>query len=146
MRIAFATEDKKTLYQDHFGDADMYIIYDVSKSEIKYYDSIKNTVKNTSNEHENENHGKKAKQILNLFRSHHVDALANKAFGRNIKKIRKEILPVISRMSLIEDVTQIIQNHLDDFEMVLKDKDEKYIIINQKQEIKVVNKEGHYEF
>jgi predicted Fe-Mo cluster-binding NifX family protein len=142
VKIAFATEDKKILYHDHFGDAQLYIVYDISKDDIHYCGLINNTVKDQDKADIHEHHVHKAKMILSLFENEHINVLVNKAFGKNITRIRKKLLPVVSRVESIDLVLTIIQEHMSIFESVIKEDNESYIIIVDKHKIKIVNKRG----
>jgi predicted Fe-Mo cluster-binding NifX family protein len=98
--IACATNDKKELVNDHFGEATWFMLFKLSKKNISEIKSIKNKTASESEEEEH-SHGaaKKAKAIIEHFKSENVDIFLSRQFGPNIKRIKKEVLPVIIRGS-----------------------------------------------
>jgi predicted Fe-Mo cluster-binding NifX family protein len=88
--IACATNDKKELVNDHFGEATWFMLFKLSKKNISEIKSIKNKTASESEEEEH-SHGaaKKAKAIIEHFKSENVDIFLSRQFGPNIKRIKK---------------------------------------------------------
>ena len=107
-KLAIATDDGKSLIKRHFGDADLYYIYDINNDAIKHLKTIKNNV-----DEEDEVHAdpKKAKGIAQLLKKEGVEVVASKIFGPNIKRIIKKFACVIvKRDDMMETIELILQN------------------------------------
>jgi len=91
LKIACATDDDVHFHDGHFGDAQKYIIYDVSSEKYSKIGKIPNL------SIEEKFHGdlKKAQSITTIMKKQGIEVLVNKQFGPNIVRIRKKFLPVI---------------------------------------------------
>jgi len=108
--IAFATDNKKTLTKEHFGEAKEYLIYELSKTTSKQID----TVVNISPEEKIHGDPNKAKGVASILKPLGVNVLVNKAFGKNITRQQQKFVVILSNTELINEVIKNIQNKFDD--------------------------------
>lgn len=101
--IACATNDCKNLYDNHFGDADKYLIVEITKSNIIKKNLISNEMKDF--EEEEQEHGgdpKKAGGVGALLKKHNVNTILGNSIGPNVINIIKKFAVVVSRDKNIE--------------------------------------------
>ncbi|MCK4664259.1 MAG: hypothetical protein KAT68_15430 [Bacteroidales bacterium] len=111
LKFAFAVNKEKQFENKHFGDADYYYIYEISKSEKKFVKKIKNTTEeNDKNIHADP---KKAKSIVELLKFENTQVVVSKIFGPNIKRIKKHFVCVMLNDKQISDSIIIIQKNMD---------------------------------
>lgn len=113
MIVAFATNDHNTIVETHFGDAKQYDVYQVDREQVQFIDTVLNTEKSDHHDHKHHQHGNKADRILLALSTYHVEALVNKAFGKNVVVIANHVLPIVIRMDSIEMCITAIQRHFD---------------------------------
>ncbi len=113
MKVAFATNDGKHFIDDHFGDAKMFLVYELSPNGSKYVETIENTSEREG-EHE-EHHGdpKKAQGIGQLMKQHGVQVLAGKAFGPNIVRMNPQFVIVLMNDPDIEHALRRLEQNYD---------------------------------
>ena len=106
-KVAFASDDGKNLVNKHYGDADYYVVYEISKEESVFIEKRENTTE----EEEDEIHGdpRKAGSIGQLLKG--VQILCNKQFGQNIMRMRKKFLPILFDIDSIEGAIKILQEN-----------------------------------
>ena len=101
LKIACATNDGKHFIREHFGEADKYLVY--------RFDSEKNDFvfeKEIVNPHYEENgHGdpKKANFISSILKPEKINAVMNRAIGKNIVRMRRNFVVIVSRVENIEE-------------------------------------------
>ena len=108
LKVALATDDGQNFINRHFGDAKKYNIYEISEKNYKFIKSIDN------NSVEEEKHAdpKKAKSIIKILKMEDVKVISNLAFGANIKRVKKKVVPVItSKTSHEEALKELIKNY-----------------------------------
>jgi len=129
MKIAMATDDGKNFIDRHFGDANMYKIYELRPDQIKYIKTIENTVDEEEKIHADP---KKAKGIANLLKEEGVQLVASRAFGPNIKRIRKKFVCIVIGEYNLEKGLNLIQQN---FETIVsewnKGKDRKHLVLGK---------------
>jgi len=107
LTFAFASNNKKDLNSEHFGESEYYLIYSISKNESVFLKKIKNT----SPEEKMHSDPKKAKGVANLLKPHKVQVLVNKAFGGNIIKMKQKFVCIVATQNSInENIENIKQN------------------------------------
>lgn len=114
MKIVFATDDGLLFMDRHFGDAEFYEVFEVSKDEFKHHKRI-----NNSTEEDDESlHGDpvKAKGVTALFKGEDIKVLVTKVFGPNIKRMKKKFVCVIINVDTIEKGKSIIQENIQKIE------------------------------
>jgi len=104
IKIACATDDRINLSKEHFGSAKEYLIYewDLDSEQIKFLERRLNT----SAEEETHGDPKKARKVADFMEG--ISILLNAAFGRNITRMRKRFIPVVSREKGIEEALKIL--------------------------------------
>jgi predicted Fe-Mo cluster-binding NifX family protein len=109
MIVACATDDGKHFMDRHFGDAEYYDLYEVSEDTCRFIERIVN------NTEEEEGHAdpKKARGIVNLLKDRGVEAGLTKVFGPNIKRIKKQILPILTSEEAIEAGLEKVMGNLE---------------------------------
>jgi len=112
---AFATDDGKTLVNRHFGDADKYLIYEITPTKVHQIAVMENT---TDEEEDTHADPKKAKGISQLMKKKGVQVLVSKKFGSNINRMKKQYVCVLMNSEKIADGIETIQ---DNFENITKE-------------------------
>ena len=108
---AFATDDGKSFINKHFGDADYYMIYEISTTEVKFIKKMENTTKI----YEEETHAdpKKAKGVTELLKNEKVTTVVSKIYGPNIKRIKKKFVCILMNDENFSECARIIQKKID---------------------------------
>ncbi len=106
--VALATDDGKSFMTRHFGDAKLYLIYKISKSDVQLVEQIENT----TDAEEQHADPKKAKGITGLLKKKSVQVVVTKNFGPNIKRIKSVFVCVRIKDETIEEGIKTIQEHL----------------------------------
>ncbi len=136
IKIAFATDDGTNLSSEHFGSAKRYLVY-VLNNTLEFEKEIENQTM------EERFHGdpNKAKSIRELLKD--VQIFVGFVMGPNITRMRRFILPIISRIKRIHDAKAEILMHKDEILKYLNKEIKPIIIIdkqNDKTIIRVVDK------
>ena len=126
IRIACATGDDVHFYQGHFGDAPYYLIYEMEE-DGRY--SVAERIENTAPEERMHGDPEKAKGIMEIMKKEFVDVLINIQFGPNIKRIRKNFVPVLSNIKEIEPALNHLANRMGEIKEELKNQEKKIIIL-----------------
>ena len=110
IRAAFATDDGQKFTSRHFGDANFFDIYEISKGGSKFVKQIKNS---TEEDLDNDIHAdpNKAKGIAKILLKEKVNIAASKIFGPNIKRIRKKFVCLLFDDIRLEAAIRIIQEN-----------------------------------
>jgi predicted Fe-Mo cluster-binding NifX family protein len=106
---AFATDDKATFTNEHFGEAKEYLIYEISKTDY----TLIETIKNISPEEKMHGDPNKAKGVASLLKPFGVKVLISKAFGRNIVRQQQKFVVILSNTKLITEAIKNIQTNYD---------------------------------
>jgi len=118
--VACATNDKKHLVDDHFGEAAFFMIFQLNDEVATEIATIENTAASDQEEDHSHGGGAKAKAIIEHFKTYNVDVFISRQFGPNIKKIRKHVLPVIMKTKLtIQDDLDLCRARLSDIKELL---------------------------
>lgn len=109
--LALATDDGKHFINRHFGDANLYKIYEISENTRELVKEIDNSVDEEEVLHADP---QKAKGIASLLKEDGVKVVASNMFGPNIKRIKKKFVCLVikDRKSLKEGI-DVIQDHFD---------------------------------
>ncbi len=107
--VAFATDNGKLFMDRHFGDAEFYDIYKISKTDAKFLERIENTTEDEKQHADPE----KAKGITGLLKKKGIQVAVSKNFGPNIQRIKSVFVCVLIKEDMIDDGTKIIQNHIE---------------------------------
>ncbi len=111
LKVAFATTDGKNLINAHFGDGEIYPVYEISENQSKFLLNIANTTE----EEDEEIHGdpRKAKGITQLMKPHGVQVLCGKQFGKNIVRMVKKFVPVLVNVDTVDEAIELIKLNFD---------------------------------
>lgn len=111
---AFATDDGTTLVDRHFGDAKRYLFYRLSSNNAEALHTIDNSHID-DDEDENELHGdpEKARSIGSLLKPKGAQVLVNLQFGKNIVRMKRQFLPIIVRVTSIDEAISLLQSKWD---------------------------------
>lgn len=114
--VGFATDDGKNMVNKHYGDAEFYLVYEISQNESVFVEKRSNT----TDENDERFHGdpNKAGKIGKIMKD--VQVLCNKQFGKNIVRMTKKFLPVLFDIDSIEEAIKIIQQRLPEIEEAWK--------------------------
>ena len=107
MRLAVATDDGDNFMARHFGDAAFYEIFEFSESG---YDLV-GRVTNDVGEEEGHADPKKAKGVVGLLKKQGVQVAVAKVFGPNIKRIKKQLVCVLTGQDVITDGLDVMVRH-----------------------------------
>lgn len=110
INVAFATDNGKTFMDRHFGDAEYYDVYEISKTDSKFIKRIFNTTE----EGDESIHAdpEKAKGIAGLFKNENIKVVVSKFFGPNIKRIKKKFVCVLMNDNSISQSIKNIQQNI----------------------------------
>jgi predicted Fe-Mo cluster-binding NifX family protein len=97
LTVAFATDDGETFMNRHFGDADRFLLYRISPSNVEF---LKET-RNSTEEDDESIHAdlKKAGSISRLLKQEKVQVVVSKVFGPNIKQIKTKFVCLLMKMN-----------------------------------------------
>ncbi len=103
--VAFASDNKINLSKEHFGEAKEYFIYDISITATKFV----NLITNISPEEKMHGDPNKARGVSAILKPHYVQVVVNKAFGKNINRMKKQFVCIISQTDSIDESIKNIQ-------------------------------------
>ena len=112
---AISNKDGKILTNDHFGDAEIYVIFKIADDKIEIDKQITNTTEPEEDEEHEHHHGdpKKAQSIGQLMKKNNIQILVGKAFGPNIKRMIKNFSIIVVNTNEIEETLNLLTNNLD---------------------------------
>lgn len=108
LKVALATNDGENFINNHFGEADQYYIYTITNKSHQFIKSVAN------NSIEEKQHAdpKKAKSIIKILKKEGVQVVCNSAFGANIKRVKKKLVPVITSKTTLEaGLEELVANY-----------------------------------
>lgn len=132
MIIACATNDGKSFVTSHFGDADKYDIYEMTKEGYCFLKSITNHTEEEEGVHADP---KKAHGIVSLLKEQNVQIGVSLVFGPNIKRVAKHFLPIMLSEKNIEEGLSIILNRFEFITDALNNENSGYLTINKERTI-----------
>ncbi len=132
IRLAFAVSNDAKFENTHFGEADKYLIYEMTRSNITFLFEHINAHKTTQIDKQ---HGleSKGKAISNCLLEHQVQVLVSRQFGPNIKLINQHFVPIKIAQETPEEAGGILHEYFNwiDDELTMKKSDFKLFTINQ---------------
>ena len=129
IRFAFAVNHDNRFSDEHFGDADKFMIYEVADSRIYFVHSEPNLLK-VIDEHDDHGDPKKGKGIIKFLTNKNIDVIVAKQFGKNIAMVREHFLPIIISHEEPVEVKRLLSSRLDDVKESLQEKNKSYKPIN----------------
>ncbi len=126
MKVAISTVDGKNITQDHFGEGEKFLIYEVEGEKA----SLVEERVNSSPEEEEHGSREKANAISSILKD--IPILVGYQFGPNIIRIKNNFLPVISREKKIEDAIGLLLRHWNAVEEEAKELRGNVLILSKK--------------
>jgi predicted Fe-Mo cluster-binding NifX family protein len=125
IHLALAVNNEGNFEEKHFGDAEKYLIYNWNDGEFIFQKEEINKFKNLD---EFPEHGlqKKGNEITGLLKSHGIQVVVSKQFGKNIRIVGKHFIPVIIYNETKEQVFQLLKNHMKWIEEELDNRHEEF--------------------
>ena len=108
--VAYATSDGHQLTDEHFGSAHMYVLHRCSKHGCVFVANVANT---TIVEH-HDGDSRKATSVRDLLASHGVAVAVARYFGPNIKRIRRDVVPLITDVVDVADAATLLARKWDE--------------------------------
>ena len=111
LKFAFAVNTSRYFKNNHFGNADKYLIYKVESNKLRLVTEEENNFKQLDKGKE---HGlrNKGNAIIQFLKEKEVNVLVAMQFGENIKMINQHFVPVIIYQNDPQKVIGIINKHL----------------------------------
>ncbi|RLE73390.1 MAG: dinitrogenase iron-molybdenum cofactor biosynthesis protein [Thermoprotei archaeon] len=132
MRIAFGTDDGKTLAKKHCGASRYFKIYEILEKKAVFIE----TRENTSGSEKIHGDPNKAKKISEILKD--VDVLIGYTFGPNLRRIKKKFLPIVSRYREIDENIEIIKRNLNLIREELRREEKRVIMIEIGPKFKII--------
>jgi len=106
--IAFGSDDGKNYTEKHFGDAEYYLLYELTNQ----YAELQRKIKNTSVIEIKEIHGDplKAGSVVEMLQKENVKVVVAAVFGPNIKRIKRQFVCILENKGLISDSIPHLMN------------------------------------
>lgn len=92
LRVAVATDDGRTFVGRHFGDAEFYDVYSLTPEGSEFLERVTNE----SGPESTHADPVKAKGIAGLLLGRQVQVALTRAFGPNIKRIKRKFVCVLT--------------------------------------------------
>jgi len=134
IRLALAVDHKGPLKSRHFGDADKYLIYEISNKDHIFQNEEINIYKNFDEEIEHGSPGK-GKAIMDLLTGSGVNVLVSRQFGKNIQMVNRLFVPVIVYSEEPAEVLDTLVKHIKWIENELKNNSKAYKLFTVKKGI-----------
>ncbi len=92
LRVAVATNDGKSFVDRHFGDADFYDVYEVSRDGWTHVHRLTNRVEEETGHADPQ----KAKGIAKMLHGQSVQVALTQAFGPNLERIKSKFVCILT--------------------------------------------------
>lgn len=132
MIIACATNDGQLFVDSHFGDADKYDLYEMTKEGYRFLKAVNNHTEEEEGVHADP---KKAKGIASLLKQHDVQIGMSRFFGPNIKRVAKHFLPIIISEKSIKVGLSLLLTQYEVITDALNKENTGYLSINEEQSV-----------
>jgi predicted Fe-Mo cluster-binding NifX family protein len=111
LRFAFALNKENHFEKQFFGNADMFVIYELVSGKLEKVFEIENefkdeTINNTGIDE------KKAENITKKLIANDIKVIVSKQFGQNIKLVNEYFIPIKIFSDNPDDAIQAINNHV----------------------------------
>jgi predicted Fe-Mo cluster-binding NifX family protein len=111
LTVVFATDDGERFTTRHFGDADRFLLYRISPSNVDFLKEIRNSAEDDDETIHAD--PKKAGSIARLLKQEKVQVVVSKIFGPNIKRIKTKFVCILMKNDLISESISILQNEFE---------------------------------
>jgi len=106
LKFAFAVNSQGLFEKKHFGDSDIFLIYELKDDKMLLVSEVANLFKNL--EH---GQGKKGDFIADLLKKSDVNVLVSMQFGENIKIVNQHFIPIVIYTPNNNEISEIIIKH-----------------------------------
>ncbi|MCB0568567.1 MAG: hypothetical protein KDC66_02335 [Phaeodactylibacter sp.] len=126
MKFAFAVSAENTFENQHFGDADKFLLFEWADGAFTLLGEEPNPFKGQHghhggqvHHHPNGQHGhghgqhKKAALVTAFFQERGVQALVSRQFGHNIREVCRSFVPILVSESAVDAVCQRLEEHIE---------------------------------
>lgn len=134
MKCAFAVDNGNSFSNQHFGEAENYLIYSRENGKLSFEEKLINPHRQTQ-ETNNFDTAKKANAIIKLLNKKGVNILVSKKFGPNVALVNQHFIPVIISESKPQKVIALLEKHMDWIEDELRNKNGDYMLFRIKHGI-----------
>ena len=131
MKCALAVNNEKNFSDQHFGEAENYLIYTLENGKLLFREKLINPHRQM---HEKYNHGvaEKGKAITDLLRKKEVNILVSKQFGPNLSVVNQHFVPVIISDNQPHKVIAVLEKHMNWIEDEYYNKNGDYMLFRIK--------------
>ena len=111
LKFACAVDKNGNFQDDHFGEADKYLIYEEIEGGLVLISEEVNSHKNDDESHK---HGlkKKGDALSSMLIDRQGNVLVAKQFGRNIKIVSKHFIPVLISSDNPKEATETLGKYI----------------------------------
>ncbi len=121
---AFSTDDGNTFVNKHSGDARYFDLYKISEKEIIFLKRIENH----SPEEKKHADPEKANNIGRTLKQEGVRLLVSKIFGPNVKRMKKQFVPIMMNDENIAESLKKLQQKIPEIEAEWKKGEERSVL------------------
>jgi predicted Fe-Mo cluster-binding NifX family protein len=134
MKCAFAVTNKNSFSEQHFGEADNFMIYAWENGKLIFREKLINPHRQMNEKH-NHRAAEKGKAITDLLRKKDVNILVSKQFGPNLSLVNQHFVPVIISDNQPHKVIAILEKHMSWIEDEFYNKNGDYMLFRIKHGI-----------
>ena len=109
IRLALAVNHSKNFEANHFGEAEQFLIYEWTDSQLVFRQAIANPFANMSH---HQHSPAKADHIRPFLKEHEVNVLVARQFGHNVKRVNAHFIPILIGVSTLEELFPILQKQM----------------------------------
>ncbi|HKL31301.1 MAG TPA: NifB/NifX family molybdenum-iron cluster-binding protein [Tangfeifania sp.] len=111
MKCAFAVDHENNFLDQHFGEAQNFMIYSWENGKLIFREKLINPHRIVN---EKNSHGiaQKGKDIIRLLEKKGVNILISKQFGPNLSLVNQHFIPVIISESQPYKVIEVLEKHM----------------------------------
>ncbi len=134
LKFAFAIDKNRKFLNEHFGEADKYLIYEEKEGILVLISEELNSHKNDDESHE---HGlkKKGNALSSMLKDKQVNVLVAKQFGRNLNIVSRHFIPVLISSDQPAEAIDTLQKYLHWLKDEWKKEPEQYMLFTMKSGI-----------
>lgn len=131
--LACGTSEGENLFEDQFGDAPYFHLYEINVRGVEFIEEIENISRENS-EDEESGEELKAKNISSLLKAKSANVLLAHQMGPHLAKISKNFVPIISRELDIEAALNSVREKLHLVEREWrKEESREYLVLEELQ-------------
>ncbi len=107
IRIACATDDGETFAKGHFGNAAYFLIYEAEEENGQW--QLHARVENIPFEEKRDGDPEKARHVSRILQDFDVVGIIARAIGPNLVRMRRQYVPIISRVDSIAEALERVK-------------------------------------